>query len=119
MSIQLNDREAATCRIALQIMMNNKEVVLWKDQTLPMSDVEIEELIETMGPDSGYAFGERKHEPGSVWYDTRTQSTLKGVPLTVLDPPMDESYRIRLTYDGKPDTLAYVLIDPLYLRQTP
>lgn len=50
MAITLNDREEATCRAALAYMIKNNVGSV-------MSRCEIEELIDTMGPNSGKAFG--------------------------------------------------------------
>lgn len=58
MAITLNDREEATCRIALQMLLFNYEAGLIAHIAPPLSVEEITELVHTMGPDSGKAFGE-------------------------------------------------------------
>lgn len=56
MSITLNDREEETCRIALDMLLRNHKHGFTYNLVPPMSEVEIAELIETMGPNSGKAF---------------------------------------------------------------
>lgn len=57
MSINLNDREELTCRLALILLTNKRDYESLRTE-FPglLTKEEIEELVHTMGPNTGKAF---------------------------------------------------------------